>query len=105
MFGFTFGGPDPHNTVANRAIKVLLGTHLQTLMPKIRQRIVQGVARQLGEVNINSDGQYLYLGYEPKRLSKLTTAILALYRIQEPEYDLFCKSHHNASEQPDLIRR
>lgn len=58
MFGFTFGGADPHNSVANRAIKVLLGTHLHTLMPKIRQRIIQGVESQLGEAHTNSDGQY-----------------------------------------------
>lgn len=57
MFGFEFGGPDPHNSVANRAIKVLLGTHLKTLMPKIRQRIFEGVEGQLQHVVPSSDGE------------------------------------------------
>lgn len=56
MFGFEFGGPDPHNSVANRAIKILLGTHLQHLMPKIRQRIVHGLETQLLDVKIGADG-------------------------------------------------
>ena len=47
MYGFGFGGLDPHNNVAKRAIKRVLGTHLQELTPKIRQWVSHGVESQL----------------------------------------------------------
>lgn len=64
MFGFTFGGADAHNSVANRAIKVLLGTHLRTLMPKIRQRMIEGVEGQLQDALTKSDGRYIQTSFE-----------------------------------------
>lgn len=107
MFGFEFGGPDPHNSVSNRAIKVLLGTHLQALMPKIRQRVVQGVEAQLRDIRPNLDGKYFRFCPRGPWSSIVDDGCvcLAINRVKDAEHHLFRKSAHDAGQQSDLVRR
>lgn len=76
MYGFEFGGLDPNNNVAKRAIKSVLGTHLQELTPKIRQWAARGIESQLAAAAINGgDGKFFKDG--PKLLSVMKLCIIS----------------------------
>lgn len=62
MYGFQFDGLDPNSSIAKKAIKRVLGTHLHEISPKIGWWVAHGVELQMKAATVNwGDGMSLEL--------------------------------------------
>jgi hypothetical protein len=59
IYGFKYDGTDPHDSVARRAIKVFLRTHLPVLRPMIAHKIREGFDLQMARGQVKN-GTFLF---------------------------------------------